>query len=87
MLCGGAEHADVDDKVKEVVSQVRGEVEQRADESFPYFEPVEVMKQVVGYTSSTVTLRSLAWITSLRWMLVMEELFLLECKWIVRFIM
>ena len=48
MLCGGTTNSVVDDKVREIVSQVRGEVEQRADESFTTFEPVEVMKQVVG---------------------------------------
>lgn len=59
MLCGGTTNAEVDDKVREIVSQVRGEVEQRADESFSIFEPIEVMRQVVRASQDPVMYRSL----------------------------
>ena len=47
MLCGGTSGAQVDDKIKTLVSQVKSEVEQQTNETYATFEPVEAMKQVV----------------------------------------
>lgn len=38
----------VDDRVLEVVNQVKPEVESQLNEEFSIFKPVEVAKQVVG---------------------------------------
>lgn len=49
MLCGGSTGTEVDDNIRGLVNQVKTEVEKQTNISYSVFEPVEAMKQVVGY--------------------------------------
>lgn len=59
MLCGGSTGAEVDDRIRGLVNQVKTEVEKQTNVSYSVFEPVEAMKQVVGYISEFLTFRLL----------------------------
>lgn len=48
MMVGHMITTPVDDRVVEVVNQVRPQVESQINEKFSIFKPVEVAKQVVG---------------------------------------
>ena len=48
MMVGHMITTPVDDRVVEVVNQVRPQVESQINEKFSVFKPVEVAKQVVG---------------------------------------
>lgn len=48
MLVGHMISSPVDERVVEVVNQVRPQVESQINEKFSIFKPVEVAKQVVG---------------------------------------
>ena len=48
MLCGGVSNATVDDKVKKMVADFKGEVESQLNETFTTFNPIEATQQVVG---------------------------------------
>lgn len=47
MLCGGVSSAPVDEKVKKMVADFKGEVESRLNEQFTTFNPIEATHQVV----------------------------------------
>ena len=48
MLCGGVSNTTVDDKVKKMVADFKGEVESQLNETFTTFNPIEATQQVVG---------------------------------------
>ena len=48
MLCGGVSNTTVDDKVKKMVADFKGEVESQLNETFAVFNPIEATQQVVG---------------------------------------